>query len=76
MKRYPVFIFTILINLTGCGTITRMTNLVNESTQSIYDNAEAVNRSTDVIRQNAYLVDESTKAIVENRHLIEEASKS
>jgi hypothetical protein len=67
---------TVLIHLTSCGTLDRMTCLVNQSTDSIYANIEVVETSTAVIRQNSQLVDESSKTIEENHKLLQAAAGS
>jgi len=64
-----------LISLTGCCTIQRMNDLVNDSTIAIDANRQIVERNTMMVRENAALVDASTRALQENQRELEEASK-
>jgi hypothetical protein len=65
-----------LICLTGCDTVNRMNRLMNESTCSIYQNAQAVQQSTAVIQQNQQVINESTRVIEENHRLLKAAASS
>ncbi len=76
MKKRMIIIPLFAMQLSGCSTIDRMNDLVNESTYSIHSNREAVERSTTTIRQNARLVNESTQSLIENHRLLDAASKS
>lgn len=75
MKKCLALLPLFAIQLTGCSTIDRLNDQVNQSTYSITYNREAVERSTAVIRQNAYLVDESSRSLEENHRLLEAATK-
>lgn len=60
----------LLLLLTGC-----MNNLIDKSTNSIYENQAAIQRTTDAIYENARLIDESNKVIDENQRLLQKLSK-
>lgn len=62
-----------LMSFTGCGTIQKMNDLVNESTCSIEANSYAIERANQVIQRNAQLVQQSSAAIEENRHHLDAA---
>lgn len=59
---------------TSCG-ITRLTDLVNESSYAIEENTNAIQRSTQVINENEALIGETNKAIEANRAHLEKLSK-
>ena len=76
MKKMIFLLPIVLVCLTGCDTVNRMNRLVNESTCSIYQNAQAVQQSTAVIQQNQQVINESTKTIEENNRLLQKAAAS
>lgn len=76
MKTRYLAVFIGLISLTSCSTVTRMNNLINQSSYSIEANRQAIDRSTEVINQNARLIEGSSKAIEENRKHLETLSSS
>jgi len=63
----PVF----LVLTTGCGTMERMTHLIEQSTQSIHYNRMAVERSTEVIKENSEHIQGSSHAIEQNRKALQ-----
>lgn len=73
MKK-AIIIPVLLAGFTSCG-VTRLTDLVNESSYAIEENINAVNRSTQVIQQNEQLIAETNKAIEANRNHLEKISK-
>lgn len=76
MKKFLFLLPIGLVSLTSCGTINKMNYLVNESTNSIYENAQAVQESTAVIQRNQQIINASTRTLQENRSLIEKAAAS
>lgn len=70
-----LLILPLLLSLTGCGTVYRMIDLMNESSESIETNTCAIQRSTATVRQNAQAVQASTETLKANRHQLEAASK-
>lgn len=64
-----------LISLTGCSTMTSMTDGINESTSLANYSTEQVERLHVVIRENNALMDESTRLMEENLRLLDEANK-
>lgn len=75
MKTRLALFCLVLVSLSGCGVATRMNDLVNGSTDSIYGNIYAVQQSTQAIRTNAQLIQQTNRAIEENRHHLEAATK-
>jgi hypothetical protein len=65
-----------LLALTSCSTVTRLNNLIDQSSYAIEANREAVDRSTEVIHRNRAVIEQSNKAIEENRKHLETLSAS
>ena len=59
----------LLLSLTSC-----MTDLIDQSTNSINANACAIQRSTEVIEENSRLIEESNRVVAENQRLLEKIS--
>jgi len=64
-----------LLSLTSCGTVYRMIDLMNESSESIEANTCAIQHSTQTIRQNARSIQASTETMKANLHHLEAATK-
>lgn len=75
MKKNYILFPIVLLGLTSCSQITRMNNLIYDSTDAIDANRDAVERSTCVIRRNAELIEETNRAIEINRKHLEAISK-
>lgn len=70
-----LFILPLLLGVTSCGTVNRMVDLMNESSESIESNTCAIQRSTQTIRQNARAIQASTETLKANRQSLEAAGR-